>query len=276
MVTAQLADAAHRGTHERLARNNLGAIVSALGTSRFADALLGFLKDVSDVEHVHFFELDGNRPHVLHSVSLDASGGAERQANMYLTRRLFSIDPWVLEWIEGASDTAALFHVSKSEVQGADMRSYYDAVQIADRVMACGPGEEGILGISLARSQASGGFDAAHMQLELVRDIALPLLIKHRDYCAQRAKFSQELLDIARMEERMQRTTKLPPREIQVAARILRGVTASGIALDLGIGRETVICYRKRLYEKLTLGSYHDLLSWYMGSIAADGEDLVN
>ncbi len=265
MVTTSIADPARDQDNGRIARANLGGLVDAIGTTRFADELLHFLRQASGAEFVHFFEMFDSRPHVLRSVSLDASGEAERQADFYLSRKLFSIDPWVADWMNGPSTAPALFHFTRREARCVAMRNYYDTMQVADRVMVCGTGEQGVSGISIANSVRAGTFDDTGANLELVRDIALPLFMKHRDYCSQRAKFSRELLDIREIEQRMQDAPeKLPPREIQVAARILRGLTAAGIALDLGIGRETVICYRKRLYEKLSLGSYHDLLSWYM------------
>ncbi|WP_416365582.1 LuxR C-terminal-related transcriptional regulator [Paraburkholderia terrae] len=57
----------------------------------------------------------------------------------------------------------------------------------------------------------------------------------------------------------------LTAREVQVGARYLYGVSTSGIASDLGIGNETVVTYRKRLYERLSIGSRRELLLWYLG-----------
>lgn len=272
MLTTLLADPASDQRYQRPeARTRFGTLINALGTPRFSEELLQFLKELSGVEYVHFFQMLGGRPHVLSAVSLDASGKAERQAEYYLSRKLFTQDPWVTDWMEDPSRNPVLFHVGRPNDGWARMRDYYDAMQISDRVMVCGQAQEGIVGISLARSQQHGPFDDMRERLELIRDVALPLFIKHRDFCWQRTKFSRELLNVAEIERRMQLVPdKLPRREIQVAARTIRGMTASGIALDLGIGRETVICYRKRLYEKLALGSYHDLLSWYLCSISED------
>lgn len=43
----------------------------------------------------------------------------------------------------------------------------------------------------------------------------------------------------------------LSPRELQVCARIACGITADGIAADLGIAPATVVTLRKRAYAKL-------------------------
>ena len=57
------------------------------------------------------------------------------------------------------------------------------------------------------------------------------------------------ILDAERVLARMQ--LKLSPRELQVCARIASGVTADGIAADLGIAPSTVATLRKRAYGKL-------------------------
>ncbi|QKS00572.1 hypothetical protein F9288_13785 [Sphingomonas sp. CL5.1] len=277
MVMTMLADPTRARENARLMSADLGGLVGALGTPRFADELLRFLREVSNVEYVHFFKMIGNQPSVLRSVSLDASGSAERQADFYISRRLFGVDPWVADWIETRPEAAALFHVTRAGTRCMEMRNYYDAMQVSDRVMVCGSSEEGILGISLAKSQQQGGFPESRERLEILRDLALPLFIKHREYGGQRNRLTRELLDVAQIERRIERAPeRLPRREVEVGARILRGLTASGIALDLGIGRETVICYRKRLYEKLALGSYHDLLSWYMSCCADEDGETIN
>jgi DNA-binding CsgD family transcriptional regulator len=51
----------------------------------------------------------------------------------------------------------------------------------------------------------------------------------------------------------------LTPREIDVCARALLGMTAEGTALDLDIKKSSVVTYRKRSYERLGISSQHEL-----------------
>nr|WP_277403718.1 LuxR C-terminal-related transcriptional regulator [Burkholderia sp. Ac-20345] len=55
-----------------------------------------------------------------------------------------------------------------------------------------------------------------------------------------------------------------PKREGQVAARMLYGLSTEGIALDLGISADTVVCYRRRFYQRFGIGGFRDLVIWYM------------
>jgi hypothetical protein len=44
----------------------------------------------------------------------------------------------------------------------------------------------------------------------------------------------------------------------------LFGISSAGIALDLGIGEETVMPYRKRAYMRLSIATQRELLLWYV------------
>jgi DNA-binding CsgD family transcriptional regulator len=56
----------------------------------------------------------------------------------------------------------------------------------------------------------------------------------------------------------------LSKRETEVCARILYGLSAAGIALDLGVGIESVTTYRKRAYHRLGIATQRELLVWYL------------
>jgi DNA-binding CsgD family transcriptional regulator len=62
---------------------------------------------------------------------------------------------------------------------------------------------------------------------------------------------------------------RLARREAEVCARILYGMTSLGIALDLGIGEESAMTYRKRAYNRLNIGSQRELLLWYLDQWAS-------
>ena len=56
----------------------------------------------------------------------------------------------------------------------------------------------------------------------------------------------------------------LSKREAEVCARILYGMSAAGIALDLGVGIESITTYRKRAYHRLGIATQRELLVWYL------------
>jgi len=54
--------------------------------------------------------------------------------------------------------------------------------------------------------------------------------------------------------------TALTSREADVCAAIIRGVTSEGIALELGVGLNTVLTYKKRAYARLNISSQNQLM----------------
>jgi DNA-binding NarL/FixJ family response regulator len=58
--------------------------------------------------------------------------------------------------------------------------------------------------------------------------------------------------------------TDMPQREIQVCARMLYGYTSAGIAGDLNICEATIRTYRKRAYQRLSIGCERELITWYL------------
>ncbi len=58
--------------------------------------------------------------------------------------------------------------------------------------------------------------------------------------------------------------TTLPNRELEVCSRILHGLSSTAIAIDLNLCDSTVKTYRKRVYQRLSIGSERELLTWYL------------
>lgn len=56
----------------------------------------------------------------------------------------------------------------------------------------------------------------------------------------------------------------LSPRESAVCSRIIFGMTTYGIAVNLGIGEESVSTYRKRAYRRLGIACQRELLMIYL------------
>src|SRR5262249_52993893 len=56
----------------------------------------------------------------------------------------------------------------------------------------------------------------------------------------------------------------LSERELDVCSLVAGGVTSQGIALELGVGVNTVLTYRKRAYARLRISSQNELMRFLM------------
>jgi len=53
----------------------------------------------------------------------------------------------------------------------------------------------------------------------------------------------------------------LTPRELEIASRIVAGMGAEAIALDLGIAPSSVVTYRRRAYARLGIAAQNELFA---------------
>ncbi len=126
--------------------------------------------------------------------------------------------------------------------------------------------------ITLARSGNTDAFRQSERDaLDDAREHLISLTLKHVILCEQ----ARTLTSLNAIEARIDRTApRLPRREAQVCARVLYGMTSAGISIDLAIGEESAMTYRKRAYARLGIASQRELLLWYLGEVAPSHSDV--
>lgn len=248
---------------------DVSSLVEAIGEKGFPNQLMGFLNALCQAEHCSIFLLEPDNPSQVASISLDGTDVAYRQTLVYIKRACWKRDPTFMEAQRRAGEqTPTVLRLDISTLGDRELRDrIYGQAHIRDRLFLCGTLHNGIgLGLSILRSNRCGMFSS--LEVAAVRTHAralLALIAKHVEYCDQRSSFAMALTSLKEIEECIAGTTEqFPRREAQVCARMLYGLTSAGIALDLGIGEETVMTYRKRAYQRLKIGSYRELLLWYL------------
>lgn len=117
------------------------------------------------------------------------------------------------------------------------------------------------LGLEATRSFDRDGVAAVASRAKLL----LTLSWKHADTLIRQERMAHAITDLDEIDHHIAAAPEqLSPREAQVCARILYGQTTTGIALELGIGNESVMTYRKRAYRRLQIASHRELLCWYL------------
>lgn len=137
--------------------------------------------------------------------------------------------------------------------------------RVAGRWIACDQRGDEIFALSLLRFQDTGPFTKE--DFEFVTEapaVVISAFAKHSTLY-RGGGVAKEFSSIATIEERLRPSQpRLSPREMQVAARIIYGISSHGIAVDLGIGEESVATYRKRAYHRLNISSQYELLQFYL------------
>jgi DNA-binding CsgD family transcriptional regulator len=231
------------------------------------------LHEISGADHCAAFQFGGESIHALITESLENCNPATTYAHRYVDEGIWLRDPAISAARGQLGDaTTGLVHADINDQCYKDIKSYIFP-QVRDRLLLCRRRENSIFGVSVIRTDPGQSFGAdAIQQLADVSAILVSSLIKHVNVRAPRPDVSSALTNLAEIERCIIARSSLPRRETEVCARILYGVSSIGIAIDLGIGEESVKTYRKRAYQRLGIGCERELLQWYLSNWSAWAE----
>lgn len=246
----------------------LPAVIDAIGEERFGQRLLSFLAETCGAEHCAVFQFVNDSPTGVVAASIDGTDTARRQSDIYIDRQMWKSDPLISEAkrLAGAIQPS-LMRLDINSLPDSDLRNVvYGEAHIRERIFLCGGLSGSPVGLSLLRSEDKGAFSLEEvLRLAEVGGTLLSILAKHAGLIWHRPDLSVALTTLEEIESCIATAPEaLPRREAEVCARILYGISTLGISLDLNIGEETVMTYRKRAYQRLGIGCQRELLLWYV------------
>lgn len=116
----------------------------------------------------------------------------------------------------------------------------------------------------LRLSQRNEISQAAINRLRGLAELIISLVARHQDLTHLKPNEFSALTSLETIEKRIVNSKKLSRRETEVCSRIIFGCSSNEIASELGIGKESVMTYRKRAYQRLEICSQRELLFWYL------------
>lgn len=248
----------------------LGNLIDLVGCPRFETELAGSLIRMFRTEFVHFSHFPSDFPQILCSVAEDGSLEAVEQSRTYVERELWRFDPSLNEGIRHQGTSPLISRLDTTRPETPELYRFYSDYKIGERVVAYGSGASGHLGLSVLRSKQRGAFtDDEALRIGAIADFAFPLLARHYAMVSERKLICFALNSLELIEQCLNLTGhEIPKREAEVIARMLYGMTCEGIAIELSIGYETAISYKKRFYQRFMLGNFRDLLNWYLAQFS--------
>lgn len=246
--------------------NGLGGLIDIVGRSDFETRLARQLTQMFDCEFVHISRLSAAQPTMVVSLAADGGCHGEEQSAIYLARSMWRFDPTIDAGSRWESNTPMISRLDVNAPETAELKQFYEATNICERVVAYGKGADGHLGLSIVRTGARGAFtDEEKSRIGVIGEIAFPLMAHHYALMNERNVIASALSSLPLIEHCIALSGHaIPRREAQVAARMLYGMTCEGAALDLSIAYETALSYKKRFYQRFGLGGFRDLLGWYL------------
>jgi DNA-binding CsgD family transcriptional regulator len=248
------------------APSTLAAVVNALGTDAFESETLKFVHQTVGAEHYCVYRLRAGEAQFLGGASMHGRHAMRDARPRRGWRQRSYADLRAARMITQERDGTVLFHEELSGFEDPGLDSALAHFHIVDRVMLCGRATDDLYAVSLLRSETAGQFAALDLErLAGSADILLAVCAKHAAirWDATRGVAHFDSVDTIEANLRVAKWG-LSERELQVSARILYGISAVGIAIDLGLGEETIATYRKRLYARLRIGGRHELFQKYL------------
>lgn len=244
-------------------------VVAASGDPTFVDELIAALDRVVRVDHLCLMRFDSRtRPPSLESATLRGGKHVPEVQQAYLAGH-FRHDP-SLRVAESSRfrDGVAIIRLHRDTVpRGAFGADYYERVRLLERLTIASIGDGRLHCLNLYRHDEAGAFD--HEELERIEAVArfvAVTAIKHNAARDPRSRYCDRWGRLAGFMSLLRTVDAgLTGRELDVLARILVGMTSEGIALDLGIGVNSVLTYRKRAYSRLGITSQSQLFSLCLG-----------
>lgn len=184
----------------------------------------------------------------------------ERLCRSY-TQGLFERDP-VLKSLSGTDSDFLSYRTVSPEIYDSNYRCrFFSGVNLSSKksIISRRSGRLLYVNFYFGRGQSRNPVEGPDADGPLLAE----LLHKHEALAGHR--FSAEATRTRVMNLLRSRCPELSPRELQVCALIASGYSVTAIALELGIGEETVVTFRKRGYRKLRISSRGELFAHCAG-----------
>jgi len=248
--------------------SHLPSLIGSLGDNTFGRKLITFLNEACGAEHCTIFRFSKQSPIEVAAVSRDGTDTAHRQVQLYLEGSYWRGDPTMTEALRVVG--SAGHSMQRTDIRtlpnGEFRNRLYKRTHIRERILLCGGTPDAAIGLSILRSEQQGvASDNELSTLGALSSTLISILGKHAHLIEGRSNLSFALTSLDEIQRTLEgAAATLSKREIEVCARILYGISSAGIALDLGIGEETVMTYRKRAYQRLSIATQRELLLWYI------------
>lgn len=249
------------------------ALVDAIGSPAFDSRLFKALGRWVAAEHIALYRFDHRGADICCAASKQGGDAALENCRRYSQAGYWRRDPAIVKALALDCITSpVIFRVAAGSIRDVAYRkAMYLQEGIAETVLVCADRPNGRFGLSLMRTAAWGpGFETREMlALADVANVVLSVAAKHAGFgFKQSSRLITSFSSIAEIEAELDHLlSELTLRERQVCARILYGLSVQGIALDLGVGKESVATYRKRAFHRLGIGSRHELLRLYIAAV---------
>jgi DNA-binding CsgD family transcriptional regulator len=216
----------------------------ALGDGGFGPALLESLKGALPVSSMSVYRI-GARPAICFSASVGVPDTTRECWNAYASGPIYK-DRTLLagDAFAGRPEPIRLCHITAMEMPAEHRAKVYEAHGVAERIsVVCEESDDALFAVNLYRhAHARALTDAQLAEFGNLGPVLMALARRHVALVPPVRGFASRLATMQ---------PDLTSRELDVCARLLRGMTQEGVAADLGLSVPTVKTYRNRAFVRM-------------------------
>lgn len=245
---------------------SLPTLIRALGKQTFADTWLKTLNQSLPVDHFSLFTFDSSlKPKVNCSASLESPSITISAGKKYL-QYFYLSDPnmRIIGQDDIQSNKPLLLRVRARDITNEQYRKLiYEEYGLCERLSLIGMIDGTWFIANMYRDNTTGGFAKDDIgTVDSLSVLLVSVIEKHLSMVSPQAMQPGDRPSIEWLEEIVTELgSGLTPREIQVCARALFGLTRTGIALNLEIKPPTVSTLTQRAYGKLNISNLNELFA---------------
>ncbi len=246
------------------------SLIGAIGRDDFGKSLALILRRECSAEHCAILVYRNEVPERVVSASADGTDSAYNSISIYLDQCFFLQDR-AMDEVRQRAQIMNKRAFSKLRIETLPAGNFRDVMyrrtDICERVLLYQASASHGMAMSVLRSNRAGPFSRQSLaRLQEMSGALFAAAEKHADLSLAKQQRPWSMLSsLPDIEARLTTAAvSMPRREREVCARILYGIFTAGIALDLGIGEESVRTYRKRAFQRINIASRHELLVWYL------------
>lgn len=219
----------------------LANAINSIGSGNFLSTFLNLLKNFYGASGCAIFEIGSGN-----IVELESVGA----------------NPASLSHLSG--DESETYRIDIDSISQPELKQRVGSTTCR-KVMLCKDLGGRRVGLLVTAANGSLFSEASICAIDGDADALLSLILKHQDIKDREACMASSVTSLHEIESSiLTAPATLSKREAEVCARIVYGLTTTGIALDLGVGVESVATYRKRAYRRMGIASHRELLCWYL------------
>jgi DNA-binding CsgD family transcriptional regulator len=249
--------------------------VDALGTTDYSRACFRVLEQSFDVDHWALFRYRSRKVvRCVATASRAHEAAAQRNVDLFL-RRCYRFDPALTAFKQRRTEQSCLIKMAVTDIDDKQYRQCFESTEVRERLSFFAADRADLLQLCIYRATRNRTFSVAEMSLfATLAQLVVATALKH-EAILDAGSMGQGELDFDALEHRfLKLELGLSKREAQVCARAAAGSTIEETAHDLRIRSTSVITYRQRAYQKLSVSRRSDLLA-LVCNVRSNREDAV-